>query len=281
MSSDPVDDAVQLLQARFPDLAEAVMPSFEKNARKAVTNLGVEALHGKRLSLFTALDARLWGNMGQILQTLDQQVVQLSSVPGVDGVCRRLAECGRGTLLSTISEMALAVHLMSCGAEISFDVEYVLLQDGNATNRDVDILATWPWGSAALEVYSPVKASENTKAGWISLKPKGLADVIAGKASKKFGRVGASCQGLPDGVVKVLAVDLAYNDVAFLGVASQLGRLQEEVESKDVLAGADAAVLFVHDQFSPGHPVAPAGIVKRGSIGALTAHLAGSEGPPT
>lgn len=230
-------------------------------ARRAVARLGLPALRKKRISLFTALDALDFGRNRAILSALDRQVSRLQGTPNVEGVFSRLSECERGTLLATISELTLAMHLQGLGAEIAFAAAYRLVSATEDASRDVDILARWTWGAAAMEVYSPTRELHNTCDGAIGLRPEGLGAQILKKIHHKFGDGSARSEGLPPGTLKVLALDLTYNDAAFASLALQMGQVEAELQAMPGLGGADAALVFTHLQGTPGHPVAVAGLL--------------------
>lgn len=261
MSADVVTAALDRLRLEFPGLA-SVTPRFEANARRAVARLGLPALHKKRISLFTALDALDFGRNRAILSALDRQVSMLRGTPNVEGVFGRLSECERGTLLATISELTLAVHLQGLGAEIAFAAAYRLVSATEDASRDVDILARWPWGAVGLEVYSPTHELHNTRDGFIGVRPEGLGAQILKKIHHKFGDGSAQCQGLPPGTLKVLALDLTYNDAALVSLSLHMGQLEAELKSMSGLGGADAVLVFLHQQGASGHPVNVVGILR-------------------
>ena len=240
------------------------MPDFEVNARRAATTYGVKGLHEqRRLSLLTALDAADWGDSSRsILTTLNAQALALAGVSNAPRVFRGLAEYVQGKLLAVVSELAFASYLRANGASIAFEVGYTLRSAGTVASRDVDVLATWDWGSVAFDVYSPVKEMRNTTTGFIDPRPPRLPRVVADKVAHKFGSEGSACDGLPAGALKVIAVDLAYNHAGFFGLHSPLGQVKEEMAAVD-LAGADAVLVFSHYQQREGHPVVAHGILYR------------------
>lgn len=262
MTSDPVAAAVNRLGADFPDLAAAVRPAFEVSARRAVEKFGMRRLHKHHpLSLLTTLDTLDRSDWSpSILKTLNAQARALAEVPGAPRVFRRFADCERGTMLGTVSELAFAMHLRACGARIEFEVAYTLISGGKASNPNVDILATWPWGSVAFDVYAPREQLHNTTSGFLDLRPVGLSGVVTDKVARKFGAAGATCVGLPPGALKVLAVDIAYNEAAFVGLHSPLGQNKEELQGVD-LGGADGVLVFAHHQPVEGHPVVVQGVL--------------------
>lgn len=260
MSADVVIAALGRLRQEFPNLA-AVTPRFEENAQRAVARLGLVALRKRRLSLLTALEALDFGSNRAILTALNHQVAALRGAPNVEGVLGRLAECERGTLLATISELTLATHLQGLGAEVSFTAAYRLVSSDVNAPRDVDILAHWTWGAAALEVYSPTHELHNTCDGAIGLRPEGLGAQILKKIYHKFGDGSARCEGLPPGALKVLALDLTYNDAALVSLTLQMGLVEVELQAMAGLGGADTALVFTHQQGVQGHPVVVAGLL--------------------
>ena len=261
-----VTTAVDRLRADFPTLSEALMPQFETNALAAVERRGFRVLHDeKRLSLLSLLHDLEWGNQGQIVRTFDGQVAKLRDVPRVEQVYERLAECERGVVLSTASELALACFLQDQGADIEFDHPYRL--EGNDDPGDVDLLAKWSWGCVAFEVYSPVHQMTNTRSGWISLRPDGLAERVGSKVHSTFGSSDTPAHGFPEATLKIVAVDVTYNETAYLGLHLPLGKVPEEFKEVD-LGGADAVLVFTHYQHQDGHPVVVHGLLTRSDLDA-------------
>jgi hypothetical protein len=265
--AEVVERALVVLSAEFPALARLVHRQLDANARSAVARRSFQVLHDeKRLSLLTLLAAPEWGRNRAIVSSLQQQAEQLEHIPNASGIFGRLAECERGILLSTASEMALACLLLAQEATIEFDFPYRLqpAAGGKPKLADVDILARWPWGYVAFEVYSPVHTMTPSRHGWIDPRPTGLASRVSNKVTNKFGAPDQACEGFPSDTLKVVAVDLAYNDLAFLSVHTPLGKLPAEMQDV-ALGGADAVLAFTHYQQLPGHPVVVHGVLRRDS----------------
>ena len=246
LRSYPKVEAVLGVELRARALGLGHVSDDEMLARNP--NLLIVAFGADRLEAFAAT-----------LATLESDLVEFAGVPGFDELRQRLLNLEGTQFLASMSELALARHLVSQGWSVQFNAPFTLrLADGRTRVKDVDLLVRSPGGEAThVEVFSAFGGQPitNTRSGFLDIQPDGFAKAIERKLRQKFGDVGDIVENIDEGPL-VLAIDASYNHRAAASLVLPTDALLHELAGLRSLGRPVSRILlFRHLDHIVGHPL--------------------------